>query len=277
MVVNYILHLHARGEELYSARIQREYPDLHQAAFRIFGNWGNAITQAGLDYEKIRKRKKWTKERILEEIKAAYERGEDLSWHRFSRGVYSSLAYAAIKKYRFGSWENALKEAGIDYSTIRRYRLWDREKIKEEILNLYHQGIPINAKNIQAVYPALYHAARKRFSSWREAIEFSGLNYYRIAIRIKREKEEIREWLLKLLRMGEKLSDTNIRRKFPALHASACRAFGCWSNARKAIGDFTNYRRKRETQESRNLLLSFPSWERESSPFYSSKDVEREG
>ena len=243
-IVNFILYLDAKGENLSSSHIQREHGDLHRAAFRYFGNWGNAIEAAGLDYEKIRKRRKWRREEILKKILELYKKGEDLSWRRISLGSHSSLGHAAIKKYRFGSWENALRAVGIDYTKIRKYREWDREKIKEEILRLHRDGIPVNSKNIQKIYPALYHASRNRFNSWREAIEYAGLDYKKIALRITRKPEEILEELKKIREEVGILSDTYMRKYHPALHASACRAFGCWSKARKMVGDFTNYRKK---------------------------------
>ena len=181
---------------------------------------------------------------VFKKILELYKKGEDLSWRRVSLGSYSSLGHAAIKKYRFGSWENALRAVGIDYTKIRKYREWDREKIKEEILRLHRDGIPVNSKNIQKIYPALYHASRNKFNSWREAIEYAGLDYKKIALRITRKPEEILEELKKIREEGGILSDTYMRKYHPALHASACRAFGCWSKARKMVGDFTNYRKK---------------------------------
>ena len=240
-IVNYILYLHAKGEPLYSAYVQREYGDLHRAAFRYFGNWENAIESAGLDYEKIRKRKRWAREEILKKIYELYKKGEDLSWRKISLGSYSALGYAAIKK--FGSWGKALKVSGIDYSKIRRYKFWDKEEIKKEILRCYSSGVSLNAKNIQKTYPKLYDAATNRFSSWRRAIEYAGLNYYEIAVRIKREPEEILQEIKKIKERGESLSDTYMRKYYPALHASACRAFGRWTYARKVAGDSTNYRK----------------------------------
>lgn len=243
-IINFILYLHGKGEDLSSSHVQREHGDLHRVAFRYFGNWENAIRAAGLDYEKIRKYKSWTKAKIIKEIRKLYENGEDLSWRNISMGEHSSLAHAAIKKYRFGNWENALWAVGIDYSKVRRYREWNKEKIKEEILNLYEEGMPVNAKSVQKVYPALYHASRNRFASWKEAVEYAGLDYNKVALRRGRKPGEILEEIKKIKERGESLSDTYVRRHYPAIHASACRAFGCWSKARELIGDFTNYRKK---------------------------------
>ncbi len=243
-IINFILYLEAKGYDLSSSHVQREHGDLHRVAFRYFGNWENAIRAAGLDYEKIRKYKSWTKGKILKEIRKLYEKGEDLSWRNISLGENSSLAHAAIKKYRFGSWENALRAVGIDYSKVRRYKEWNKEKIKAEILRLYREGIPVNSKSVQMVYPALYHASRKRFASWKEAVEYAGLYYDKVALRKGRKPGEILEEIKKIKERGEPLSDTHVRRNYPAIHAGACRAFGCWSKARELIGDFTNYRKK---------------------------------
>jgi len=160
-----------KGEDLSSFRMRREHSDLLAAGRSHFGSWGQAITASGLDYENIRRYKNWSKEKIIEEIKEAHAKGEDLSWGRFSRGEYSDLAHAATDKGRFGSWDKALEASGLDPRKIRRYQYWDKRKVEAEIRKLYRKGVELNSINIQKVYPSLYAAARKRFTSWREAIE----------------------------------------------------------------------------------------------------------
>ena len=243
-IVKEIKELHKKGEDLAYSRMRREHSDLAAAGFSHFVNWENAITASGLDYEKIRKYKSWDKEEIIEKIKEVYAKGEDLSWHKFSRGKYRRLSHAAIDGNRFGSWGKALEAAGLDYDEIRRYRHWDKRKVKKEIKKLRRQGIELNAKNIQQIYPSLYDAAITRFNSWGEAIESVGLDYTKIAKRRKRSREEIVKELLALRRKGVGLSDTYMRKEYPALHAAACRTFGRWTEARQSIGDHKHYRRK---------------------------------
>ena len=56
-VVNMIKDLHRRGAELsYKSLIRAGYIKLIGMGQHYFDNWGKAITAAGLDYSKIRKR-----------------------------------------------------------------------------------------------------------------------------------------------------------------------------------------------------------------------------
>ena len=248
-IIEEIRKAYEKGEDLSCSRMQREYSDLEAAVYLRFGNWGNAITTSGLDYEEIRRYRAWDKAKIVEGIKEAYAKGEDLSWRNFSQGKYCALAHAAIRKSGFGSWGSALEAAGLDYDKIRRYQHWDKKKVKAEIGKLFWKDIELNSKNVQKVYPALYAAAGNRFNSWREAIESVSLDYCRIAKRRKWSKEEVINELLALKQKGERLSDPRMRKEYPSLHSAALKFFGCWTKARQSIGDYTNYRRKwtRET------------------------------
>jgi hypothetical protein len=243
-IIATIKRLHREGEDLSCARMQRDHGDLAAAAAKRFGNWGNAVKASGIDYDAIRRYQHWSKKRIVEEIRKAYEAGEDLNWHSCITGKRRKLLYAAVRESRFGSWEKALEAAGIDYKDVRRYRSWDKDKVVNRIRELHEQGVSLNAKHIQTHYGPIYDAAVRRFNSWEDAIESAGFNYSDIAIRRKRSREEILEELREILGNGEPLSDTHVRRKYPALHAAACREFGCWTAARKEIGLHKNYRRK---------------------------------
>jgi hypothetical protein len=106
-----------------------------QAAVRYFGSWQAAIESAGLNYEEIHKYKVWTKERILDRIRELHQQGEDLSWRHVSLRLDPALAASAVKKNHFGSWQEALEQAGLDYEQIRRYQEWSHRRCCTEYMS----------------------------------------------------------------------------------------------------------------------------------------------
>ena len=145
---------------------------------------------AGIPYEAVRRYKTWTRERILERIKELHAAGKDLSWRHVSTEVDPQLAAAATKSKHFGSWRSAVDAAGLNYSSIRRYREWSDEKIISEIKEMHGKGLNMNAKAMEEHDITLITAARRRFESWDKALTASGLDYKTIVLRtpFKRRK-----------------------------------------------------------------------------------------
>ncbi|MDD2485494.1 MAG: hypothetical protein PHD91_00080 [bacterium] len=111
-----ILQLHRAGEDLSSKQMDISHQPLISAARKRFGTWEKAINHVGLDYDKIRKREHWTRDKILNKIKALHEDGESLrSTYILKR--YPALYAATQKKRYFGGWINAVRAAGIEYNS----------------------------------------------------------------------------------------------------------------------------------------------------------------
>lgn len=99
---------------------------LYSAAYRRFGNWQNALRAAGLPEELVKKsfkNRKWTPERIIEEIQKRYRSGGKLASGYMQRHD-PSLFSAAFR--RFGSWGEAIDAAGIEYKSILRNKAHTR-------------------------------------------------------------------------------------------------------------------------------------------------------
>jgi len=171
------------GEDLNYASIAQNHVALLRAATRYFGSWRAAVEYSGLNYEDIRKYRMWTRERILERIRALHAKGEDLSWRHVSTQVDPQLAAAATKRKHFGSWRNAIESAGLKYSDIRRYREWDEQAIIDRLRELHAQGKDLNAKSMEEHDITLITAARRRFESWDRALTAAGLDYSKIVLR----------------------------------------------------------------------------------------------
>lgn len=143
LIVKRIQELRHSGSDLTPSQVGEEHGALVSAAERYYGNWAAAVEAAGVDYEKVRQRgrrrrseriRKWSREKIVAEIRRLHEAGEDLSWGVMER-KYQPLCAAAVKKSYFGSWAAALAAAGIDYEQIkaaaRAQRRWKARWRKE--------------------------------------------------------------------------------------------------------------------------------------------------
>ena len=113
-IVARIRDLHAIGAPLHSHAVRNLNGKVHSAAIskRYFGSWKRAIEAAGLDYGEIKDagrnarvqgRVKWTKESIVEAIRARVGRGESLAPNDV-RQSERGLTQAASKPRTFGSW-----------------------------------------------------------------------------------------------------------------------------------------------------------------------------
>jgi hypothetical protein len=103
-----------------------EYPTLYSKARKIFGSWKKALEACGIDYEEARNRKKWSREKVLQEIKNLYNNGHRLRPMDFRRKGMINLVSAAT--YHFGSWRKAVESIGVCYP----YGRAKKEKRKKE-------------------------------------------------------------------------------------------------------------------------------------------------
>jgi hypothetical protein len=178
--------------------------------------------------------KRWDRDEVLKSIAAIHAKGEKLNSGHTAR-AHPGLAYAG-RQY-FGSWESAIRAAGLDYDDIRRKNFRTCESIAREIKDLKKAGKPLHYSAAETSYGGLVGAANAHFGSWRKAIEAAGIDY----TKVKRQKEwsrsEIAREIKRMKKEGVNLSTTiPVRAKYRILHAAAIRYFGSWAAAMKAAG-----------------------------------------
>jgi len=151
--------------------------------------------------------------------------------------------YAAAERL-FGSWREAIEACGLDYSTIRKYKEWSREKVLDEVKLAYQENRPLSSKYIQDNSKPLYMAAVKRFKSWGKTLALAGIDYSKIRLRRSMTKEDIEREILELSRKNTDLAYTNMRENYQYLLAAAMKKCGggSWDKARKGVGILTNFR-----------------------------------
>ncbi len=157
------------------------YPDVYAAAERMFGGWQYAIESCGLDYEKIRKYKRWSKDKVMEEIKRLKAEKHSLNSKNIQE-TQRSLYLASLR--RFKSWGNALETAGIDYKKIRQRRRMTEAEIRKELLALAKKGTDLSYANMRTNHLYLLANAMRKLGngSWIASLKVCGIKYQRTRI-----------------------------------------------------------------------------------------------
>ena len=109
-IISEIKRLNESGADLSSKKMDETANPLIATARRRFGNWGAAVERAGIDYSAIRRRRRWTRELVLSEIRELKVKGADLRSGEI-RHQHPALFAAACKARFFGSWTKALQAA----------------------------------------------------------------------------------------------------------------------------------------------------------------------
>ncbi len=246
-ITDRILALHAESEDLSYNHMARERQGLLAAANYHFGSWGKAVDAAGLDYAgEVRRIPKWTRERIIDAIRAAHDAGEDLSWTNVTRSrSYSALAYAAIRDNQFGSWDAALAAAGVPPEQVRRYEAWDEGRIIREIKERLRLRAPLNSKAMQDEASKLFNAALNYFGGWDKALLAAGIEPDSVYKRRRWNPEIIKREIRALNKAGENLAAPSMRRNHSPLYSAACKHFSTWTAARSACGIRRNFHKKK--------------------------------
>lgn len=182
-VISEIKKINSENGDLSANYCMQNRSSLFHAGYDHFEGWGNAIFSSGIDYSAILKRKKWlSKQEILNQILLLQKQGIDLS-NKNIRKIRNDLVSAAENK--FGSWANAVNNAGIDYYgnvAINKNKFWTKERIIEKIKNLHSASSLLNSQSMQkSENRDLFGAAKVKFSSWGNAVDSAGLNYLKLS------------------------------------------------------------------------------------------------
>ncbi len=185
-------------------------------------------------------RKIWTPEMVIEQILASNGK-EPLNSYYYA--THYPRVYAAAERM-FGSWGKAIYAAGLDYTKIRKYRVWSKSRVVEDIRGKQQIGESLTCKHAQQDCRPLYLAAVHRFKSWKNAVHAAGIDYTQIRLRRSMSERQIKEEILRLYKAGEDLSYSNMRKNYQYLLAYGMKKLGggSWANARRACGITENFR-----------------------------------
>lgn len=192
----------------------RNNSSLYNAAVTHFGSWKAAVRSCGFDYYDIKKvsNKRWSDSDInflksnysnlsTEDVAKLLGRSRNsINTYRHRWGLKLNLDKFSdeerefiLKNYEKMSDKELAEFLKENPNTVYYFRLkeglkksqrWDEEKIIYKIRELYDSG---KLRNISASDP-LYAAARRRFGSWKKALEEADLNYTKIVKKGRRKK-----------------------------------------------------------------------------------------
>ena len=165
----------------------------------------------------------WTRDTVIAAIQAEAAGGQELSYSRVEKRVPSLLRAA---QRAFGCWADAVEAAGFDYSEVRKYRKWNRERVIRRIMELHDKGEDLSWRNVSTkLDPPLAAAALhgNRFQSWNDALEDAGLKPEEIMRYRKWSTDTIRLKLRELALAGEPLDRDSLAVRVPSTLAAIYR------------------------------------------------------
>jgi hypothetical protein len=172
-VVREIQLRHRNGLPVNAQTLHRDDSRLLAAGRRHFGSWKAALTAAQVPVPSRRHhdrhpRGHWTRERLIHAIVSHAWEGDPLHAHGLQK-LNNRLVSAAT--YHFGSWGEALRQAGLDADAIRATPKYTRASLLEEIRTLVDGGEDTRDVSMRRHHRSTYSAAQKYFGSWRNALQ----------------------------------------------------------------------------------------------------------
>jgi DNA-binding XRE family transcriptional regulator len=194
---------------------------------------------AGRDGHRARPRR-WGRRAVIHAIQERRDRGLPL---HHSAVVADDEPLAGAARRWFGSWDAALRAAGIDPEAVRNPRAerappgtWSAARVLDLIREHAGAGADLAAHRMQATDPGLVAAAVQHFGSWREAIGAAGFDYGLICLRRHWTRDAVLQRLKQLGRAGADLSYQTAAAWDGGFLAMAVEHFGSWDAALKAAG-----------------------------------------
>lgn len=190
------------------------------------------ITQAIIaNWERLGRH--WTLDRVKRTIEKRRAAGGTLH-ARAIKKRHPTLYGAAMRIV--GSWDGALREAGIDPSSVRRRTAWDEKKIASALREAKESGILRRGGHFRRKHSGLVQAAVKRWGSWTAGQIAAGLSPLRPPP-IRWTRQVVRRMIEERVRRGESLLATDVHTHAPALKSAAQELYGRhWSEVVRGLG-----------------------------------------
>jgi hypothetical protein len=176
---------------------------LWRKAFELFGNWRNAVAEAGGTHAQQREASQnpfSTKAKVIAELKRRNKLGQQLSVRENSHSETDKQLYVMVVGF-LGSWREAVRAAGFDPNEYHEWNLNPPGKYKQEkeviaaIRRRFRDKQPLNARGLthgdHQDVPLLY-TGRKLFGDWEQAVNAAGLDYSDVA-RKKQDYEAMKD------------------------------------------------------------------------------------
>ena len=101
----------------------------------------------------------WTRRKLIAEIRRRRRSGKSLRRKKIPTRLYEA------GRRLFGTWQEAIEEAGLNYEKTTGVHRWNPAKVVEGIQRLADKGGPLSASHVRKRFPTLFTAALKQFPS----------------------------------------------------------------------------------------------------------------
>ena len=219
-------------------------PHSQSPYFDRFGSWSDALQEAGLEayYEQTHPSKKELRKELQD---LADELGQTPTHQDITKqSTYSAYAY----RDRFGTWNNALKAAGLELSHEQRPP--SMKELRKELQDLADElGRAPNTTEMAEQGPYSTSPYYNRFGSWDDALEAAGLK----ANQSRPPTISKEELLTALQELADELGGTPTNDQMDAQgpHSATTyrERFGSWNSAVREAGLEVNYEATRANKE----------------------------
>ena len=180
MVIEEIQRRRSEGESIRGGNISLDNQGLYKAAKRCFGKEGWARARVAAGYEPVDPppNRKWDKNTVCLEIQRIHSTGITLDMTSLRHGEHGDVLAGGQAVY--GSWAQAVRAAGFNYSLVRKHQTrgwWTKARVISLIRRLEKQGTKLASTIIKNTHGGLWIAGRALFGSWPKALRAASVEY----------------------------------------------------------------------------------------------------
>ena len=187
-----------------------------------FGSWNKALVEAGI-YES-EDENALSKEKIIEQLREHYLKNPNISIESFKKD--KSACSPTTVRNKFGSWTNALIEAGI---YIREEEKLSEEKIVKQLKQHYLKNLSITVRSFNDDKEVCSSTTVIRmFGSWEKALILAGIYEEKLLKEKMKIIEQLKKHYLKNLSITQKSFEAD---KSVCSYNTVKNKFGSWNNA----------------------------------------------
>jgi hypothetical protein len=207
---------------------EKKLGGLARQASYAFGTWYDALDAAGVETSGFRH---WTRKDILAAIKRRHREGKSLMASVINK---EDCGLGGAARRYFGTWEEAVEAAGLDYSRINPFKDRSRRALAAELRRWVKKHGPLSWADMNARDVALLSSVNRRFGSLEQAAKSLRLPYR--SLMPLWTKDRIVKQIRKRYRGKLPLRSQAVKSDDSALFAAARRYFGSWTKALRAAG-----------------------------------------
>lgn len=231
-VLRRLLQREHEGLSLRVMTVRRDERPLYDASVHYFRSWRDALRAAGMDHESITARRKWTKKRLLQRIRALERQGIAMNLSSVQQ-VDSSLTGVACRFW--GSWDEALVAVGFDATSIRRHRPpWTEQEVINAIQIRAVEGCCMMKSAMQPI--SLGKAAERLFGSFYAALEAAGVLENCNLPPKQWSRAKVEAAIQNRIRHGKPINSNAVFKTDQSLSFAARYTHGGWNQALRAVG-----------------------------------------